>query len=296
MRHSIKDWFLATRPWSFPASAMPVLATLAYMTWIDHTNVDFLNGVLSIIGIVIFHASGNVLSDYHDYKKKVDTEENCAHMPLVAGSFTPSDYLKLSMTLFVIGCIVGTIIMCRCGWQLIFAGAAGALFTLTYSTFKYNALGDIAIFASYSAIPIMGTTYALCSEYYYPALVLAVPIGLITVAILHSNNTRDIKYDKKAGIHTFAMLIGENTSQKIYAAEVLLPFVLIIISIIAQWLPLYSLLAMLALPLAWQCASTMLKAKKTGMEKVIPLDEATAKLQLVFSILLTISLFIDIYF
>ena len=28
MKHTFKDWFLATRPWSFPASAMPVLVTL----------------------------------------------------------------------------------------------------------------------------------------------------------------------------------------------------------------------------------------------------------------------------
>ena len=33
MKHAIKDWIIATRPWSFPASAMPVLVTLGYLFW-----------------------------------------------------------------------------------------------------------------------------------------------------------------------------------------------------------------------------------------------------------------------
>ena len=31
MNHSLKDWILATRPWSFPASAMPVMVTVAWL-------------------------------------------------------------------------------------------------------------------------------------------------------------------------------------------------------------------------------------------------------------------------
>ena len=75
MKHSVKDWILTTRPWSFPASAMPVLATLAYMTWVCSLygmSIDWVSGVLAIVGIVFFHASGNMLSDVRDYKKGVD--------------------------------------------------------------------------------------------------------------------------------------------------------------------------------------------------------------------------------
>ena len=35
MKHSLKDWMIAIRPWSFPASAMPVIVTLAYLFWQD---------------------------------------------------------------------------------------------------------------------------------------------------------------------------------------------------------------------------------------------------------------------
>ena len=292
MKHSLKEWFFTTRPWSFPASAMPVLASFAYMTWVCSlygTSVDWVNGILAIVGIVFFHASGNMMSDIRDFKKGVD--KGLDHMPLVNGSFTAKEYMGLSSALFIIGCLIGFYIMSRCGWPLLYAAVYGAFFTLTYATFKYYALGDLVIFLSYAVIPILGTTYATLSEYYYPALVLALPIGLITVAILHVNNTRDIESDREAGIRTVAMLIGQSASLKLYAFEVLIPFVFIVATVLCGWLPWYSLVTLLALPKAWQCARTVLNVKKTGLEPIAMFDAATSQLQLMFSVLLAASLF-----
>ena len=293
MKHSVKDWILTTRPWSFPASAMPVLATFAYMTWVCSLygmSIDWVGGVLAIVGIVFFHASGNMLSDVRDYKKGVD--KGLSHMPLVNGSFTTKEYMRLSLTLFVLGCAIGFYIMSRCGWPLLYAAFYGAFFTLTYATFKYFALGDVVIFLSYAVIPILGTTYATISEYYYPAMVLALPIGLITVAILHVNNTRDIESDRAAGIRTFAMIIGLKASVQLYAFEVLFPFVAVIATIMCGWLPWYSVIVLFALPKAWKCARVVLDSPKKGMETLNMMDAATSQLQLMFSLLLAVSLFV----
>lgn len=297
MKHSVKDWILTTRPWSFPASAMPVLATFAYMTWVCSLygmSIDWVGGVLAIVGIVFFHASGNMLSDVRDYKKGVD--KGLSHMPLVNGSFTTKEYMRLSLTLFVLGCAIGFYIMSRCGWPLLYAAFYGAFFTLTYATFKYFALGDVVIFLSYAVIPILGTTYATISEYYYPALVLALPIGLITVAILHVNNTRDIESDRAAGIRTFAMIIGLKASVQLYAFEVLFPFVAVIATIMCGWLPWYSVIVLFALPKAWKCARVVLDSPKKGMETLVMHDAATSQLQLMFSLLLAVSLFVGALF
>ena len=293
MKHSMKDWLFATRPWSFPASAMPVLATFAYMTWVCSLygmSIDWVSGVLAIVGIVFFHASGNMLSDVRDYKKGVDAGLN--HMPLVNGSFRPKEYVTFSTVLFVLGCIIGFYIMSRCGWPLLYAAVYGAFFTLTYATFKYFALGDVVIFLSYAVIPILGTTYATISEYYYPALVLALPIGLITVAILHVNNTRDIESDRTAGIRTLAMLLGKRASINLYVFEVYFPFVLVIATVCCGWLPWYSLIVLLAFPKARANARTVRSSRKLGNECLNMMDAATSQLQLMFSLLLAVSLFV----
>ena len=272
---------------------MPVLTTFAFMTWVCSLyglKIDWVNGILAVVGIIFFHASGNMLSDIRDYKKGVD--KGLEFMPLVNGSFTTKEYKRLSLILFGVGLAIGFYILSRCGWPLLYAAVYGAFFTLTYATFKYFALGDLVIFLSYAIIPIMGTTYATISEYYMPALVLALPIGLITVAILHVNNTRDIESDRAAGIRTLAMLIGQSASLKLYAFEVLFPFVLVVATVCCGWLPWYSLIALIALPKAWKNARIVLSANKKGAEVLAPIDAETAQLQLIFSLLLTISLFV----
>ena len=43
-KHSLKDWMIAVRPWSFPASSMPVVVTLAYLYWMRQ-DINWVNGI-----------------------------------------------------------------------------------------------------------------------------------------------------------------------------------------------------------------------------------------------------------
>ena len=43
-KHSLKDWMIAVRPWSFPASSMPVVVTLAYLYWMQQ-DINWVNGI-----------------------------------------------------------------------------------------------------------------------------------------------------------------------------------------------------------------------------------------------------------
>lgn len=70
-KHSFGQWLVAVRPWSFPASAMPVAVTLAYLLWRGEA-IDWLAGVWAFVNIVVFHAAGNVWSDYFDFRKGVE--------------------------------------------------------------------------------------------------------------------------------------------------------------------------------------------------------------------------------
>ena len=46
-KHSFKDWMIAVRPWSFPASAMPVVVTLAYQFWMKE-DINWANGIWAL--------------------------------------------------------------------------------------------------------------------------------------------------------------------------------------------------------------------------------------------------------
>ena len=293
-KHSFKSWIFATRPWSFPASAMPVLVTLAYLHWMG-VSVNWLIGLWAIVNIIVFHAAGNTLSDYFDYIKGVDSDDTIGGMSLTSGEFQPKEIRTLSLVLLVIASASGIAIVATTGLPTLYIGIAGFLLTVLYPWLKYHALGDIDIFLTYSLLPILGTSFVATGNFHLQALWLALPIGLITVGILHSNNARDIEHDRRANIKTFAMLVGEKVSAIIYCAEVIIPFIWIAGGCIAGLFPWWSLLVLPALKPAIDNARKAMRFPKEGAEQLWGVDEMTAKLQLIFSLLLTLSLFIATY-
>lgn len=293
MKHTLKEWFSVTRYWSFPVSVMPVVVTIAYLAWtFDATLISWLNAVLALVGIVFFHAGGNVLSDWADYRSGVDNEQAFAVPNLVFHKFKPEEYLKFASVLLIIGALIGLVLVLRTGWTLLLVGLLGALLTVGYSFFKYRALGDLTIFLNFSILPILGTTYVAIGSFYWDALVLALPIGLITVAVLHANNTLDTESDRAAGIKTFAMLIGIKAAARLYIAYVIVPFVCVLVSVSVGRLPWLSLLCFIALRPAIRNVRTVKQYVDKGKDAMMGLDQKTAQLQLVFSVFLTLGLVI----
>ena len=132
-KHSFKEWFAATRYWSLVVSTMPVLATAAWL-FSRHALTDgwrsVLILVLCLLGVVVLHAAGNLLSDYYDYKTGVDNENAFAIPNLVFHQFEPKSYFIFSMILFVVGIVIGLIITYLSGVGLLLIGGLGVLLPL----------------------------------------------------------------------------------------------------------------------------------------------------------------------
>lgn len=286
-KHTFKDWVLATRPWSFPASSMPVLVTIIW-TWAHGFETNWWLGLWALINIIFVHAAGNVWSDIADYRRGVDAEDTFGVRQLVDGQFTVAEFKRLSIILNVIAIIGGLALVCLTGTTLLYIGIAGIILSLCYPRLKFMALGDVVIALCYALLPMTGTSFIVTGEIRWEVLWLAVPIGLITVAILHANNVRDIETDRRANIQTFPMLTGRQFGAWLYAAEVLVPFLWLVGLMIARQEPWWLGVAFLAMPVAVQNARTILAYKQGGKESYANLDERTAKLQLMFSLLLVI--------
>ena len=287
-RHSFVRWMVAVRPWSFPASASPVAVTLAYLLW-RNAEIDWLGGIWALLNVVVFHAAGNVWSDYFDYRKGVDAADTFGAKTMTSGEFTSREMLNLAIGLLVVALLMGVGLMMRAGLPLFWFGLAGALTVVLYPRLKYSALGDVDIMLAYAFFPTIGTSFVATGNVLWETLWIALSLGPITVAILHSNNTRDIITDNRAKISTLAMNIGRRASKWLYTAEVLFPFLLVAVCVVARLFPCWSLLTLPAVIPAWQCARDMLRHDEQSAHTIANLDERTAKLQLIFSILFAVS-------
>lgn len=291
MKHTVKEWLVATRFWSFSVSAMPVIVTVTFLMWKGY-DIRWLCAVLALVGNVMFHAAGNVLSDWWDYRKGVDNEKAYAIPQLVFGQFTPREYLIFSSILFAVAICIGLVLTCLTGWELLIIGGIGALLAANYSFFKFRALGDIFVFICFAILPVIGTSFVATGAVEWPALVISIPLGIFTIGVLHDNNTVDIETDKEAGIRTLPMLFGEKTSVKIFIAYMIIPFIAVIVSCILGYLPWLSLVCLIAAGAAAGNIKAALGYFSKGRESMMGLDQKTAGLHMIFSILLAISLLV----
>lgn len=292
-KHSFKEWFAATRYWSFPVSTMPLVVTFAYLFakgLVPPGPLPWVILVLSLLGVVLLHAAGNLLSDWSDFRSGVDNKDACAVPNLVFGQFQPKEYLTLSIALFVLGGSIGLGIMLKMGVGVLIIGFIGVVLTALYSFLKYHALGDLDIFIVFGVLTVLGLAYAVTGTWCPQALVLSFPIGMITVSVLHANNTLDIPTDKAAGIKTFAMVIGEKASVILYCCYMVLPFLCVICAVIAGLLPPTALVCLLAGFKAYKNLKQAAGYPSVGLEAMKMLDLHSSQLQLQFSLLLTISL------
>ena len=287
-KHTFGEWMIAVRPWSFPASAMPVIATTAYLFW-KGAEINWLFALWALLNIIVFHAAGNTWSDYFDFRKKVDADDTFGAKTLTTGMFTSKEIFGLSLGLTIVAAAAGTALMTLTGLTLLWIGLGGVLCTLLYPFLKFNALGDLVILLAYAFLPTIGTAFVTTGAIDWSVLLVALPVGLITDGILHSNNTRDTFTDKRAGIRTMAMSIGSKASAILYGFEVIFPFVWIGVLSIIGFLPLTTIIVFLTLVVAIGCAQTMMKYLDGGSELIGDLDVRTANLQLMFSALLSIA-------
>ena len=298
MKHSAKEWLAVTRYWSFPVSAMPVIVTFTYLLSLglvpqDQGPMPYICFALALLGVVILHSAGNVLSDYYDYKTGVDNPDAFAVPNLVFKKFEPREYLIFSIILFVVGCAIGLALTLLVGWRLLVVGGIGVLLTAGYSFLKYRALGDADIFIIFSVLIMLGSSLAITGEIHPEVLVLALPVGIITVSVLHANNTFDIVSDGNAGMKSFAMILGGKASSRLYMIYMCVPFVSVIVAVAAGWLSPFALLSLGAAVPAFGNFKAASHYDDKGIGTMAGLDQASAKLQLMFSGLLSIGLIIS---
>lgn len=295
MKHTVKEWFGATRFWSFPVSAMPVVAAVAFLAWKGY-DINWLCAVLALVGNVVFHAAGNLLSDWWDYRKGVDNEQAYAVPNLVFHHFEPGEYMRFSVILFSVGIVIGLVLTLLTGWELLIIGGIGALLAMSYSFFKFRAMGDLFVFTCFGIMPVIGTSFVAAGLIDWSILVLSLPLGIFTIAVLHDNNTVDIATDKASGIRTLPMLIGEKASVKLFIAYMVIPYIVVIAFCIAGLLPWMALVCLLSVPAAYKNARTAAGWFRSGREAMIGLDQKTAQVHLIFSVLLSAGLAIAAIF
>lgn len=288
LKQKIKYWLIAIRPFSFTGSIIPV--TLGALLALKHNRFEIIYFILSLIAIVLLQAAVNLLSDHVDFENNVDTVDSFGSSGVILKNMLTSKSVQIGgyICLFL-GCMIGLFLTYQRGVLILLLGLIGAFGGYSYTgkplRLKYRGLGAPLVFLLFGPLMVIGSYYVQMQSISIVALYVSIPIGLLTTAILHANDIRDIADDKKAGIKTLSIMVGLNRSKKIYYAMIYLSYLAIALMILFHIVPYWSLLCIITLPEAYKNIKILYLAKEmnTGL---IFLDKSTAKLQAQFGIIL----------
>lgn len=297
MKQPIKNWVIAARPWSFPASTMPVLLTVSFLFYSRermHTDINWWYAVIIVLGVIAVHAAGNLISDYYDYINKVDRKESYgSSRMLVEGVFEPKTILHYGQILLLIGAIIGIVLTVLTGLELLWILLLGGLGTYFYYKLKAIALGDFLIFIIYGPLIGLGTAFVLTSTLMWEILLLNIPVAMLVVNILHANNTRDIKHDAMANIRTQAMVLGIKGSKIQYVVLGLGAYLVLILFNAFGFVSALTLITLFTAPMVLKNIRLMMKVDGTNPEVIKDLDGMSAQVVLAFTVLFLVANFIS---
>ena len=295
MKHTLKEWFMVTRPWGYALSIMPAALAVAYVFFensVTPLDVNWWYGILAVIASPILQAGGNMMSDYYDYKNNVDRKETYgSSRMLVNKQFEPREVYWFSISMMVIGNIIGIYLLLNTSWHLLWIGLAGIIGSYFYFFMKYRALGDLNIFIIYGQLISLGTYLVMTNILSWKMLLVAAAPGFLIVNVLHANNTRDIKHDSVAKIKTAAMLLGIKGSIIYYTVFTYGAYLLIGLCVVFGIQHWATLIIFISFPMALKLIKQMRTADKEKPENIQRLDEGTAQLVMVYMLLLVIGNF-----
>jgi 1,4-dihydroxy-2-naphthoate polyprenyltransferase len=292
-RKKIRNYFVATRPWSFSMSLISVSAG----TLLAAETGPILWGwfFLVCVGIVCFHATANVFNDYFDTRYRVDQPDSPTAryrpQPILSGMFTPRQLLIEALVLNLATIAIGLILAFGRSFLVFWIGFVGFLACVFYTAgpvnFKYRGWGEVFVFLMWGPLMFEGAYAVQRQVLSLRVFFLSIPFGILVALVLLANNIRDIAYDARQGIKTVGILLGTRRSFQLYAALILAAYLYVGLMVFLGVLGPWGLLVLLSLPKALH----LLKSFTRKIPEAA--DAVTAQLDTAFGLLLIAALILN---
>jgi len=282
----MNKWIAGARPKTLPAAIAPV----AVATALANENSDLFLALLALLVSLSLQIGVNYANDYSDGVKGTD-DNRIGPMRLVASGAAKASHVKIAAYLALSSAaLFGLILALQTTLWFVAIGALAIAAAWGYTGWKnpygYFGFGELAVFVFFGLVATMGTYYAQTGELTLNSLLVAIPMGSLSCALLAINNLRDRAADELVGKRTLAVRLGDASARKAFISLLLIAHISVLF-LMQPW----TLLTLLLLPMTF----SLIKAIRGGAvgAQLIPLLGKTGKLQLRFAILLSLGLLLS---
>ena len=271
-------WFRVIRI-RFLLSSVIAVAVGLVISWWHFGQVDIFYSLMTMFGVVCLHASVDLLNDYWDFKRGIDTQTQRTKMSggtgvLPEGLLQPKQVYSAGIIFLVIGAIIGSYFVLVGGIVIGLILAFAVISIYFYST-KIVDSGLAEVFVAIKGtLIVLGTYFIQTTEINLAVIMGGIFVGVLSSLVLFVTSFPDYEADKSKGRKTLVIALGKHDASQIFWVFPIAAYSVIISGVINEIFPITCLISLALLPLLVK-AGRDLRGNVDNLSGMIPVMNNT---------------------
>jgi len=290
-------WFRVIRVRFLLASVIAVSLGLA-LNWWQNFSIDPLDAILIFAGVMALHASVDLLNDFWDFKRGIDTKTKRTKMSggtgvLPEGLLKPSSVYRAGVAFLIIGSVIGSYFVITDGIIIGIILGFAILSIYFYSTkIVDSGLGEFFVAVKGSMI-VIGTYYIQSGQITIESILGGIVVGVLSSLVLFITSFPDHDADKSKGRKSLVIAVGKEKAAKLFWIFPLVSYFAIIIGVATNLFPLVSLITLLGIPLMIK-SGLGLRKNFDSIDSLVPFMSSTLMFSRITGALFVVSFLIGL--
>ena len=293
----ISVWVRVIRVRFLLASIIAVSAGLA-ITWWNTSSITIFDAILTICGVLALHASVDLLNDYWDFKRGIDTTTHRTKMSggsgvLPEGLLKPAQVYAAGIAFLIIGTAIGIYFIATDGIVIGIILAFAVISIYFYST-KIVDWGLAEVFVAIKgSMIVMGTYFVQTSQITEQSVLAGIVIGVLSSLVLFITSFPDHDADKAKGRKTLVISLGMQKACSILWIFPAITYGITIIAVVFEIFPVFCLIILSTVPLIIR-SGLKLKQNYDKLTNLIPVMSSTLYFSRITGVLLVVGFLVSI--
>ena len=281
-------WFRVIRVRFLLASVIAVSVGLA-ISWWNYSTIDIFHAVLTMGGVMALHASVDLLNDYWDFKRGIDTETKRTKMSggtgvLPEGLLKPSQVYRAGVGFLILGSVIGGYFVVTDG-VLIAVLLGFAILSIYFYSTKIVDSGLAEVFVAIKGTMIvLGTFFIQSGEITVDSILSGIVVGILSSIVLFITSFPDYEADRSKGRKTLVISVGKEKATSLFWIFPLTAYAIIILGSALEIFPIYVLITLFSIPLLI-LSGKQLKKNFDSVDGLVPAMVQTLKFSRITGVL-----------
>jgi len=257
----LKVWLKAVRLRTLPLSVSGIL--IGNSLCFQDPEFSGILFVLMLFTAISFQIISNFANDYGDGVKGTDNDNRLGPKRVLQQGLLSREILKkgiviISLISLLLAFVLIFLAFGSNSWYyiLIFIGLsfasvwAAIFYTVGNKAYGYYGFGDLFVFLFFGGVSVLGAYFIQLKTFSYPAILLSLVVGFLSVGVLNLNNMRDIDNDTFVGKRTLVVIMGAAIAKKYHlllliVSVSILVYVFSSVSIRFFWIPYLAIIPLI---------------------------------------------------